>query len=313
MNIVAINQFTLRSFDRVAQIFCQSATALDLLVNVFGAMRCNAETSPDLNYTVEVTGEPAAFRITRPGRPPFLAGDTGELIYLLEKDLTIQLQHLRRDLYFIHGAALEFDGNAMLLVAPSGQGKSTTTWGLLHHGFGYLSDELAPTDLETMHVHPYPHALCLKKQPPSAYPLPSKVARTRRTLHVPESVLPSATVSQPLHIRTLILLKYCPNEESAPSLVPISKGEAAARLYTQALNPLAHKDDGLRGAVAISRAADCYALYSADLRSTCELLTRTFLRSTLVERGYYPKVSGYDALSTHLELQSIARRPAARK
>jgi hypothetical protein len=30
---------------------------------------------------------------------------------------------------------------AAALVAPSGDVKSTTTWGLLHHGFKYLSDE----------------------------------------------------------------------------------------------------------------------------------------------------------------------------
>ena len=307
MNVFAINQFSLRSFDRVAQISCQSAAELNLFIDVFGALQCSNEASAELNYTVELTGEPAVFRITRPGRPPLLAGDTGELLYLLEKDWTIEFQRLRHDLYFIHGAALELNGNAMLLVAPSGQGKSTTTWGLLHHGFGYLSDELAPTDLETMQVQPYPHALCLKKEPPSAYPLPPQVARTRRTLHVPASALPGAAVKQPVPIRTLIFLEYCPNEESAPELVPISKGEAAARLYTQALNPLAHEDDGLRGALAISRAAGCYALRSADLRLTCELMTSTFLRSRLIERKF-PQVSGQNAQSTHFVLQSNLRR-----
>jgi hypothetical protein len=50
--------------------------------------------------------------------------DDGELLYIVEKDLTIELQKLRRDLYFLHAAALAIAQNAFLLVAPSGGGKS---------------------------------------------------------------------------------------------------------------------------------------------------------------------------------------------
>ena len=50
----------------------------------------------------------------------------------------------------------------MLLAGASGNGKSTTAWALLHRGFQYLSDELAPLDLSAMTVHAFPHALCLK-------------------------------------------------------------------------------------------------------------------------------------------------------
>ena len=55
----------------------------------------------------------------------------------------------------------------MWVLGKTGAGKSTTAWGLLHHGFSYLSDELAPIDLETLEVLPYRHALCLKRRPPS--------------------------------------------------------------------------------------------------------------------------------------------------
>jgi len=45
--------------------------------------------------------------------------------------LTIELQKLRSDLYFLHAAVLGFKGKACLLVAPSGGGKSLTTWGVI--------------------------------------------------------------------------------------------------------------------------------------------------------------------------------------
>jgi len=110
-------------------------------------------------------GRPTQIYITRSGCGPLMAEDYAELLYAAEKDLTIELQKQRSDLYFLHAAALALSDNAFLLVAPSGSDKSTTIWELMHHGFSYLSDELSPVDLTTMEVHGYPHAICFKKNP----------------------------------------------------------------------------------------------------------------------------------------------------
>ena len=280
MVATAAKVLTLRIFDRVVKITCRSAIEFDLLVDIYGAMQCANSMSPDLEYTVTRDKERDSYTIMRRGGAPLAAHDAGEFIFLLEKDLTIELQHLRHDLYFIHAAALEFDGKVILLVAPSGQGKSTTAWGLLHHGFRYLSDELAPVDLPTLGIYPYAHALCLKNEPPRPYPLPSRVLRTCRTVHVPATSLPSETFMAPAPIAAIIFLEYSPDEESTVRLVSVSKGEAAARLFSQALNPLAHSDDGLRAAAAIVCQTDCYRLRSVALDSTCHLLTKLLLHSS---------------------------------
>lgn len=239
-------------------------------------MKCSDGAGADLEYTVDRIESSTVFRITRPGRPPLFARGNAELIYLLEKNLTIEIQHLRSDLYFIHAAALVLDGSAILLVAPSGDGKSTTAWGLIHHGFRYMSDELAPVDLRNMEVFAYPHALCLKNDPPPAYPLPAETLRTEWTLHVPASRLPRPPRTQPVALSTVVFLSYC-RETPAPEIATISRSEGAARLYTQALNTLAHPEDGLPAAEAIARHTACYRLRSGDLRSTCELLARTLM------------------------------------
>jgi hypothetical protein len=270
-------QLALCILGRMARISCRSCAEAKLLLDVYGSMRCSDGAGADLEYTIDGTETSNVFRIMRPGRPPLFAHGSAEFIYLLEKDLTIETQHLRPDLYFVHAAALVLDGSAVLLVAPSGDGKSTTAWGLLHHGFRYMSDELAPIDLPKMEVSAYPHALCLKKEPPAKYPLPSSTLRTERTLHVPTSQLPSSLRTEPVRLSTLIFLSYCGNEDAAPEIATISRSEAAARLYTQALNALAHPDDGLRAAEAIACHTACYRLRSGNLRSTCELLTRTLM------------------------------------
>ena len=272
-SITSSRLLTLSIFDRVVQISCQNRPIFDLLANGYGSMLRQDGTLASLEYAVNQNNERGGYCVVRAGCPPLPATDDGELIFLFEKDLTIELQRLRADLYFVHAAALEFAGNGILLVAPSGQGKSTVTWGLLHHGFRYLSDELAPLDLRTMKVAPYPHALCLKREPPEPYPLPAQILRTSRTFHVPPPMLPNQTLSQPVPVTAMFFLEYSPKDQTGATLQSISKGEAASRLFAQALNPLAHMEDGLPAAIAIACNAACYKLRSADLRSSCDLVS----------------------------------------
>jgi hypothetical protein len=265
-------QLTLRVLDRVVRISCQDPLSFNLLAKTYGALCSENSASANLEYVVDGSSE-SGFRITRALREPLLAHEDGEFLFFFEKDMTIELQRLRHDLYFIHAAGVEFGGKAALIVGASGQGKSTTTWGLLHHGFRYLSDELGAVCLHTMRVYSYAHALCLKEEPPRAYPFPRDVLRTSRTLHIPAAVLPCPPLSEPLPITAVVFLERCPDQPTA--LETISSGEAAARLFAQALNPLAHTGDGLLGAIAIAREVSCFRLRSADLHSTCDLLNKT--------------------------------------
>jgi hypothetical protein len=136
---------------RNAMVRCKDTEMSELLLANYGEMR-QERGSADLHYTVGRQGESSAFFLTREGQEPLVASDDSEFLFLFEKGLTIDLQKLRSDLFFIHGAAIEFLGKAFMLVGPSGSGKSTTTWALLHHGFRYLSDELGPVDLESIHI-----------------------------------------------------------------------------------------------------------------------------------------------------------------
>jgi hypothetical protein len=273
------NNLTLRVCDRVVRIACRGAPAFELLVDVYGALRTPDLPAPDLEYAVVSDQTGGRFRILRHGSTPLSARDDGEFIFLLEKDLTIELQYQRPDLYFLHAGALEIDGRIVILAAPSGSGKSTTAWGLLHHGFRYLSDELAPIDLRANSVWAYPHALCLKQEPPRGYPLPAGVRSTRRTLHVPTACLPAETiVGSAGPVTAIVFLEYCPKERKPAGMMPISKAEAAARLFALALNPLAHAEDGIDAATAIACGAECYRLRTGELGATCATLTSALAR-----------------------------------
>jgi hypothetical protein len=195
---------------------------------------------------------------------------------MFEKDMIIETQKLRPDLYFVHAAVLELNGHALALVAPSGYGKSTTAWGLLHHGFTYLSDELAPVHVTAMQVHPFPHALCLKTVPPNDYPIPKETIFTARTAHVPTQFLPCQPTMESITLEAIYFVRFVA-EISEPVLKTMGKGEAAARLFTNALNPLAHSGEGLDGAIEIASRTRCFELLSSNLKPTCELIKSTFV------------------------------------
>jgi hypothetical protein len=192
-------------------------------------------------------------------------------LYALEKELTLELQRVRSDLYFVHAAVLERAGRCILIAAESGTGKSTTAFALQRLGFRYMSDELAPIDIATCSVFPYRHALCLKAVPPEPFAdLPTHFV-TARTLHVPVCELNSIDTEDAEPLGALIFLQRS-NTTRTPRLSVISPAEAATRLYANTLNALAHPNAGLDAAATIVDRVPAWHLDAGELAATCKLL-----------------------------------------
>jgi hypothetical protein len=255
------------------RVQCQDAATRALLVAQYGHMQ-DCQRPVALQYSVGKQEGSGGFFVSRAGQAPLLASDSGELLFLFEKDLTVELEKLRPDLYFVHAAVLAFGHETVMLVGESGSGKSTTTWALLHHGYRYFSDELGPVDLQTGTVHPYPHALCLKDVPPTPYPLPRNTLYTARALYIPTAALPSEVGEGPAPLAAIFFVQYRPGA-AAPMVQALSKAEAAARLFANALNPLAHGGDGLDGAIKVVTRIAVVKLFSGDLTATCALVRAT--------------------------------------
>ena len=268
---------SLHILDVGINIHCASPRIQDLIINNFGGLLTARNMFPlgtaNIEYSVEAEGDDL-FHISRAGELIIENADVYDLIYFLEKDITVELQKIRKDLLFIHAAALEYKGRACMIVAPSGSGKSTTTWALLHHGFGYLSDELAPIELSTMRVSAYPHALCLKSDPPQPYILPEHVIRTTATVHVPVEYLPAGICETPVPLEAIFFLKYNPDLVE-PAIHEISAAEASARIYANALNLLAHPEGGIDAGISVAKNCKNFSVASADLQMTANLIKST--------------------------------------
>jgi hypothetical protein len=227
-----------------------------------------AEWPPDIEFLVE-SGDRSV--------------DFSDLLFLLEKQLTIELQRRRPNLLFLHAAAIALRGKACLLAAESGSGKSTTTWAMLHHGFDYLTDELSPVDIRSMEVFPYPHAICLKRKPPDSHPLPASAMDLGDTIHIPVDRFPARAVSKPCPLGAVFLLKYQPDLRE-PEVRAIGPAEAGARLYANALNALAHADHGLDAAARIVERVPCFSVSSAELSATCGLVRAAFEQALTIRK-----------------------------
>ena len=77
-------------------------------------------------------------------------------------------------------------------------------------------------------------------------------------------------------LKAIFFLRFI-GEADAPVLKPMRNAEATARLFMNALNPIAHSADGLDAAMEIVSRARCFELLSSNLQATCELIKSTFI------------------------------------
>ena len=267
---------SLRIVGQAVEIACDDPAAASALRENYEGLSWDAAGGVGLRYRISAEPSTSGFLLTGPNGRASAAADLGELVFQVEKAIIVAIQECRPDLLFLHAAALERDRAVWLVVGESGAGKSTTAWGLLHHGFGYLSDELAPIDLDTLEVIPYPHALCLKRRPAPPYLLPAESLDLGRTIHVPARSLPSVSRLDPCALQALFFVSQ-DDRVREPALRRLSTAEAAARLYVSTLNALAHEARGLDAVLRVTGQAACFLLQAGDLQRTCELIAATDL------------------------------------
>lgn len=234
--------------------------------------------APDVDIEIRSAAD-GSFALRAGDEPVVVATNAADLHHELDRAIVLALQRLRPDLYVIHAAVLSWRGRAFLIAGSSGDGKSTTAWGLVHHGAGFASDELAPIDLVDATVHPFARALCLKRDPPPRYPLPARALRIGSAVHIPTAALPCATERAPLSVAGMAFVRHEPGR-ARPALRPLSGAETAARLYAQALNALAHPERGFDAAAGLALRWPAVALESGELEASCEALGR-WMESTL--------------------------------
>ena len=265
---------TLKTVGRAIRIDCDEPGTTGLLTATYGHM-CGEPGPIDLHY-IAGRDPRSGYFVERAGRGRMTASDDGAFLAGFDEDVAIELQRLRPELYFVHAAVLTRAHTAFMLVTESGGGKSTLCWALSHHGYRYLSDELAPIELDALDVYPFTRALMMKAPPPgTSYPIPLAALRSSRGWHVAAENLPGGVGVGPTRLTAIFFLRR-DAAASSPAIRRLRAAEAVARLYANSLNQLAHRGDGLDAAIRITTGVACFELVTTpDLPAVSSLLTQT--------------------------------------
>ena len=252
---------------------CDDSETADVLSRCYSALLQASSHAVAKNIWIRIRSGPEeeSWTVSLGGRTSNCC-DLDELLYVVDKALTVRLQHQRSDLFFVHGAAVTNGTHCVVISGESGSGKSTLCWQLCSAGFGYMSDELVPIDLRTIEAQPYPHALCLKSVAPGAALLPASTIDAGRTLHVPVLDLRGGVRKDSTIVSAFVFLQGNPAVES-PEIRSVSKSEAAARIFANGLNQLAHEQSGLGAAAKLANAVPSYLLQRCSIVAMSDQVT----------------------------------------
>jgi hypothetical protein len=181
-----------------------------------------------------------------------------QLTDYVKREVLLQFIESRPDLLWLHAAAVERDGSALLISGPSGQGKSTIATRLCDAGWRLLSDDAAPVRMDADVVLPFPQSAYRRKYPGR------ELAENEMGFFEKEEVLmeESALQLMPTPIRAIIfpLFRY-----GAPSELTLRlPGEGALDFLRNCTNFADHQEIAVERVARLAQTVPMYHLTYGD-------------------------------------------------
>lgn len=180
----------------------------------------------------------------------------------------------------VHAGAVSYRGKGIMLPGQSGSGKSSLALGLLQRGYNYLSDELAPIDVKSGRLLPFPKPLSIKDtsvfpglvDPDRIWHGPA-VSEAESVWYVQPEEVKRGNISKPVPVRYIFFPTYAAGRK--PELYQLEKDEAARKLLECTANFHRFGATGLRVISRLVQDADCFELATGDLDETVALISNT--------------------------------------
>ena len=232
---------------------------------------------PNLTYRFE-TGP--SHDLWRDEELIYVAKQKIELPPAFEWDLYQRLIAISRDNWVLHSAALAIDGGALLLVGPSGGGKSTLSLALLGRQAAYLSDEYAVVKRDGLVrgvARPISFGIeGLAIAPPpdfqvNTYPICTSDGTVRHhfLVHPP----PAQVLHDPLPLRLIVLLNRVSPEQLA--LRPLSAAVALREVWASSITA---DREALDVAGELLGQHRVHQLDAGDIEHTCDEILELYRR-----------------------------------
>jgi len=199
------------------------------------------------------------------GHTPFKPLPVDQAFPMFEWAMNWCVSSRAHDYLIIHAAVIERDGEAAILPAPPGSGKSTLCAALVSRGWRLLSDELTMVRLSDGLIEPLPRPVSLKnasidvirRYAPQAV-FSRAVADTNKgtVAHVKPPADSVARAAEAVRAAWIVFPKYVAG--SAPALTSIPQGRAMIKMAENAFNYSLLAE---RGFDALGRLIDTTASY----------------------------------------------------
>lgn len=190
------------------------------------------------------------------GSDPRVISDP-EVDYLLncvKHEVLFEFMRARRDLLWLHAAAIERGGCAMLLCGPSGQGKSTLASLLCERGWRMMSDDVAPVRADRTEVLSYCQSV-VRRVPRDRSVEPHKRKGLER---LKVNLSPALIRRHPAPVRFVVFLAY--RHEEPASMRRLTQAETAFEILRNASNLMEHRAAGLDHAISMARGLHGFSL-----------------------------------------------------
>lgn len=177
-------------------------------------------------------------------------------------------------LFLLHAGAAVKRGRAIVLPGAQESGKSTLTTLLAARGWSVISDDIAAIDVARMRVAPYPRHMLIRPQTLARNPGAGRGVRLVRMLDAYGELV---HVAQPLrrarsHADVVLIAFPGWAQDGATSVVPLSRGQAAASLMDNSVNLRLLGAAGVLLAAQVSRRVPAYRLSTVDPEAAIDRL-----------------------------------------
>lgn len=211
-------------------------------------------------------------RFTVDGRMPHEDMPRDQALAVLEWGINLVIAMRSHCFLMLHSAVLERNGEALLLPAAPGFGKSTLCAALAHRGWRLLSDEFGLVRPGTREFIAVPRPMALKNESidvirgfaPEAYIGPSIPGTRKGTVaHVKPPTSSVCRQAEPAVVRRVVFPRW--EAGAVLRLEPLSKAEAFMMLAMNAFNYELLGEAGYKTACDVVADSSCWRMVYSDL------------------------------------------------
>lgn len=197
--------------------------------------------------------EGTRYRVVEENSALITGGQPAGVVNFVVEKIFVQFMQARKEFLWLHAAAVERDGRALVIAGESGQGKSTVSTFLCELGWHFMSDDVLALRIENDEVIPF--LLTPARRAQAGLKILTDLASlAKETVNLHEASLQRT----PTKISSVVFPRFDPT--ARPSIARMSRGDAALELLRHTRNIVDHGPDAPSRIARLMRKIDSFSL-----------------------------------------------------